>query len=426
MLGKLRRTLIAAVVIAAGLAGCAHRAGSGPTAVGTMTLPPAHRGRVESQIERLPTAPAAGVDAQPFPTPPYRALTASQAQCLAAAHAPLARLHMTEGGAAGRFHRRSSDLRRDVLAYTAEEIQNRSAGAALELYYRIAEAEGKADILNESLAALDAVIKETRDLIARALKPPVPLDVWEQQSLRMRADKLQAQMTIDQLNGELRALIGVDDGERWRVWNPERYDVTDAAVDVEAAVCDGVARRPELSLLRRLTRDLSPATLDAAADMMRSLSPLLGAGGAGCPCLSKIVALLALRRAGRGELEQRRGQLTDYLGQREAAVAEEVRQAAAALVYRGRIVALSWERERWREKNLRDIRGRQQQGLASFAEVASTMLEWHKARAEVVQEVMAWHIAGAKLRQAQGTLAAECSSGDCAAWPRAASIASPP
>jgi outer membrane protein TolC len=111
------------------------------------------------------------------------------------------------------------------------------------------------------------------------------------------------------------------------------------------------------------------------------------------------------------DISTRRAQLSEYLNERENAVAEEIRQAATALNNRTQLVALASARERsWAEK-VNDIRSRQQQGLASFAEVASANLDWFKARGDVIQEVMAWHIAWVKLRQAQGLFPSDCRNG---------------
>ena len=132
------------------------------------------------------------------------------------------------------------------------------------------------------------------------------------------------------------------------------------------------------------------------------------------PCVAKLILLLKLPIGSGAELETRRRQLAEYLHDREQAVADEVRQAAANVRYHGRLAAIAWERERSWEEKLREVESRQRQGLAPFAEVASTTLDLLKARSDVLTEVMAWHIARVKLRQAQGLLAAECDEGGAA------------
>lgn len=290
------------------------------------------------------------------------------------------------------------------------EIRNRTAGAALEAYFHLAEAEGKADLLAQSLTQLDRAVRETRDTTAQKLKPPVALDVWTRQLLTAQGDQIQAEMTIEQLNGELRRQCGLaDGGDGWRIWNPEPYDITDAPIDVDAAVAEGLAMRAELLLLRLLLQELDAGTLPAARELLRSVQPLLG--GLSQSPIVKTLSALPGHLGERSELATRRRQLQEYMAEREAAVAEEIRQAATALRLRTQLVAVAWAREKsWEEKG-KEVQARQQQGLASFAEMTSTTLELLKSRGEVIQEVMAWHIARAKLRQAMGLLAAECAGG---------------
>jgi hypothetical protein len=170
-----------------------------------------------------------------------------------------------------------------------------------------------------------------------------------------------------------------------------------------------LARRPELLLLRAVLQELDAGSLPAARDLLRSVEPLLGASHH-LPLITAL-ALLHVHIGNRAELETRRSQLAAYLRDREAAVADEVRQAAIALRLRTQIVAVAWAREKSWEEKAKEVQSRQKQGLASFAEMTSTTLDLLKSRGDVIQEVTAWHIARAKLRQAQGLLAAECASG---------------
>src|SRR5258708_38435586 len=98
-------------------------------------------------------------------------------------------------------------------------------------------------------------------------------------------------MPIAQLNAELRRLCDLPDGvDGWRIWNPEPYDISDAGIDVDTTVAEGLARRPELLLLRLLLQELDAGTLPAGRDLLRSVQPLLGASSHSP--LSKAPALL--------------------------------------------------------------------------------------------------------------------------------------
>jgi hypothetical protein len=411
--------LMAIVVLATGLAGCSHMRNCAPSGCAPASeLPAIERGNVEAGIRALPTRVAGATE----PARSYRAMTPGQCLCLAVAAAPAAQLQQQEiqlASARSAPSPAGSDcltaLRRDVLLYSSLEIQNQMAGSALEAFYHLAEAEGKADLLAQSLTELGNAQRETQQMVSRGLKPPVTADVWARQVLSAQGDAIQAQITIGKLNADLRGLTGLRDATDWRIWNPDAYQVTDTPVDVDAAIAEGLSSRPELLLLRRLIQDSSPATMSLVREVLKSIHPLLGLTARPVVhVLTQALAIAGVEPAGGIEADTRRRQLSQYLCDREAAVADEIRQAAAAVRYRTQIVALASARERsWADKT-NEVRSRQQQGLASFAEVASTNLDWLKARADVIQEVMAWHIAWVKLRQAQGLLPADCaSSGHC-------------
>jgi outer membrane protein TolC len=376
-------------------------------------LPDTSRGSVEANISSLPK-PNSVTSADPKAAPPYRSLTAQQCACLTIAASPVARLQQEEVSlvSAGPLGNRRGSLRSAVLLYSAQELQNQAAGSALEAYYHLAEAEGKADLLAKGIEELSHAQSETEATVKRGLKPPVALDVWMRQLLTARSDSIQAQTTIDKLNSELRTLAGLQQcGENWRIWNPEQYQVSDTPIDAEAAVAIGLASRPELLLLRTLVGEAGLGSTSVMDDLLHSISPLLGAHPHPMLCvLVKPFTILA----GHADAQTRRSQLSEYLSERENAVAEEIRQAVNALNNRTQLVALASARERsWAEK-VNDIRSRQQQGLASFAEVAAANLDWFKARGDVIQEVMAWHVAWVKLRQAQGLFPSDCrASGYC-------------
>ena len=410
--------LVGLVLASVCLAGCGHAPcrRSGAAQVNSPAeLPSIARGNVEANIGTLPKADTHAAT-ETTPTPPYRALTAQQTLCLAVGASPVARLQQEEirrvaFHADGAGTDRLTSLRRAVLFYSSQEIQNQTAGSALEAYYHLAEAEGKADLLNQGVAQLSQAQRETESMTKRGLKPAIALDVWSRQLLTAQSDSIQAQMTIDKLNSEIRTLTGLrQEGENWRIWNPEKYEVSEAPIDVDAAVATGVASRPELQLLRLLVAEAGAGSTSVIDDLLRSINPLLGMNLH--PCLAKLlkpIALLAINCPG-SKAETRRAQLNQYLSDREAAVAEEIRRAASDLQNRTKLVALASAREHsWADK-VAEVRSRQEQGLASFAEVTSTNIDWFKARADRIQEVMAWYIAWVKLRQAQGLLPADCQA----------------
>src|SRR6266849_979446 len=114
--------ILAMLAALAGCGGCL-RSMRPQTGAQTQTdLPEIARGSIEANLRGLPALPQRdGVPSLELPpSPSYRALTATQCQCLAVAAAVPARMQDEEGGLVRR--QRGAHLRRAVLSYTATEI----------------------------------------------------------------------------------------------------------------------------------------------------------------------------------------------------------------------------------------------------------------------------------------------------------------
>jgi hypothetical protein len=293
------------------------------------------------------------------------------------------------------------------------EAQNRQAGLALETYYRLAEAEGKAELLVQGLAQVREAMSKTRSMTEHKLRPPVEYDVWFRQNLTLQGDRVQLELSICQLNALLRRWLDLCGGlEDYRLWNPDDYLVREEALDLEAAVAQGLNQRPDLVFLRTLIANLSSDTLPLVRLLLQAANPTLGSQGAPkTHPLAQIAALLHPPDT-EEEIATRRRQLQILLGELEKTAAEEIRTAVRAVPLRLRMVKLAQERAQSCQARVKDVLGRQEKGLALFAEVTQAQLEWLKARAEVIQEVMAWHLAHVKLQQALGVLPLACA-GKC-------------
>jgi hypothetical protein len=71
--------------------------------------------------------------------------------------------------------------------------------------------------------------------------------------------------------------------------------------------------------------------------------------------------------------------------------------------------------EVWQQRK-KDLTEKRQTGGATAFDLSTVQLELLRAESDMVHRVIAWRIAQAKLKQAQGMLAAECGyglPGDC-------------
>lgn len=414
--------MLAALAVCPAIAGCLYQGGfryscSPVRAAGTPcdVLPTVERGPQEINGDELISpalAPARGRLA-------YRALTPEQCQCLAVQNAEMADVLDSErqgvavlhpGLSCFRPHRvqELTEAKECILFHAAQEIRNRNAGTALALYYHLAEAEAKLDLVDLSTANLQDLSEKLQEMRNKGLLLPIDRETIRRRQIDVQIQRTQLESGIDQLNGELIQLLGLHGcaaGER--LWPVADFRVPSQAIDVEAAVIQGLGQRPELVLLREAEQKLNARTLPALTQLAGSFQPLLGMMDQQPSFL--FAAILLRRLFGTHEvLEARRQQLQQHLAQREKEVAEEIRQAARALIAQQHVAALTRQKVQSWERGVHELEDRNRQGLAASPEVALGKLDWLQARSNLVEEVVAWHIARAKLKQAQGGLLSEC------------------
>jgi hypothetical protein len=385
-------------------------------------LPVAERG---SQAIESASSPPAGAPAAPR----YRRLTLRDGQCLAVQFAPLAdslareraRLAAAHPGCDKPWVRcllpchcddRALQLRITILCFTEQDLRNRSAGLALDLLLRIAEYESKSDLLTEASTALAAAHAQARDFADRGFKLPIELSSLERQRLEVEADRVRVQGTIDELNSRVKSLIGqgaLPAGER--LWPVVDWTVAGVPGSADDAIRLALDQRAELQLLRRLNCDLDAKTLPVVREFLKSAHPAMGApASSNSPIIRLFEGLCSLLTRHAGERSTRGGQLTQLLADREAAVADEVRQALAAMAMHERLIELDRRRaDQWRAR-VEEQKDRSERGLATFLDVLQAELEWHKVRAALVADVVGWHRSLAQLRTAQGALVCDCAT----------------
>jgi hypothetical protein len=418
---------LASVTALAGCSSCRHGCRAGgccSAAADEVPLPPAERTSQEPALLELASTLR---PAEPPSAAPYRALAPKLCQCLAAKHAPLAdgldsqRQQLQNGrGHAGCRGENKSDKQRafqeSMLLYSALEIRDQTAGAALEWYYQLAGAEAKTDLLNLSLERGRETLARVERLKAQGIALPAPLEEYQRQLIETQLQQAQNQLTIEQLNSKLRLALGYDAMHPWRFWpDPSVPLGSETATDEEAAVQLGLAQRPQLLLLRSMIANLDRDTLGSARSLLQSIDPLLAMSSPGpsCKLVSLLGKILHVQPGQDDEVERVRGQLADYLRERERAVMAEIREAVYEVGARREATILAREASaRWQTR-IGDLEKQQAQGMPVFAALTNAYVESYKARGEVVKEFLGWKIAAVKLKQAQGILPAECGYGDC-------------
>ena len=133
----------------AALAGCHPCDLAPPARPAAPQLPLTNRGTIEPDVSALASLANASPPARPAQ---YRRLTAAECRSLAVQNAPLAADLETHPANDAPPHPLAhkkpelAELSRLVRGYAADEIRNRSAGDALDDYYKLAAAEGQFDL----------------------------------------------------------------------------------------------------------------------------------------------------------------------------------------------------------------------------------------------------------------------------------------
>jgi outer membrane protein TolC len=371
----------------------------------------AERGTMNVDVSRVPSS--ADLDAAAVPeAAPYVALSAEQAQCLAAANAPLANLGALDIPLASvlpsgrRANCDAAAVKSDLLALRALDERNRAAGTALEMYYQLFEAEAGADALERSLAQLDEIIADVESLRAKGLKVPVDVNQLHIRRIELLDKQAEVRLALAKLNSGLRASLGVPAGDTRRFWPGDELTVDPQPIDVELAIAEGLATRPDLALVRMLAGTLSADTLPAVQSALQAAGMLSESGG-----MRRLWAPLA-RLFGSSrtslELSTRAQQLQLLAVDSERAAAEEIRSAAHTVETRLRQTALAKETVESERLRLETLEKKRTLGEATPSEVLEARMSVIDAEHELVRTVTVWHIARAKLKQSQGLLAAEC------------------
>ena len=164
--------------------------------------------------------------------------------------------------------RQPIDLRR--AANVGTQGANRSAGDALELYYRLAENEALLDLVTRALGETRQAIDKVARLRSEGLKLPPDNDLFTRRALELTNQQVQLENGISQQNSHLWWAMGLRPAApQERLWPTDELIVNVEPVDVEAAVQYGLSMRPELNMLRRLRGNLNADSLPAARAALR-------------------------------------------------------------------------------------------------------------------------------------------------------------
>jgi|GEM_PF-1505267 len=372
------------------------------------TLPNAERKLPAPDVSALPLLPASG-SLTPPPIPGYYRLTAEECRSLACQNSSIANLMeagvtVRTGPLASVSQRTCADWVRVVtVKHLSQETRNRTAGAALKLYYQLLEYELKADVLTASVAELDELIKSNEKLQARGFKETVDAFELSKQRLELVADQARLRAGLQKINSELKSLLAIDPNTQAFLLPDDLVRVVPDPIDPEQAVQLGLMIRADLNLIRSLIAMLDHRTLAAVRKVLTGITPILAAVQSikehAVPQLSSYVSVLA-----KAEATATQRQLNGLLKDREREAIQEIRSAVDAWASARDMVAIGRRRFELNREHVVELEKKSKAGFGVELELRKARLDTLKAEADLVTDIVKWKLADVKAREVIGLL----------------------
>jgi hypothetical protein len=361
------------------------------------------------QVEPQPIVPDLSLVPKDLPPPlpvgQYCALAERDAQCLAAKNSKTANLLEQEADAVAIqkkcFHD-GTELAQDILLLQAAHKRNLDASIALQLFLKLAEAEGGAQNVQKRLHELEGMLSDANEFQSRGIALPISKNELDMQRLEVLHRQAEVRGTIGRHNSQLADALGVEVPPETRGW-PEVDLLVDPQLPVvDEAVYTAFGNRADLAALRIAAQADGREAIAAA----RLILQPLGVGMATAQsshCLTKVLQLCSHH----SESDVRSDQLNQALHDHRRTVEHEVRQAIDLQSMRLTQLALSRDRQQVAQVRLKSTE-RQQELVGGPFGVRKSRLENLAADQDLLHDVIEWKIAVVRLREAQGLLAIEC------------------
>jgi hypothetical protein len=340
-------------------------------------------------------------------------MDASEVQCAAVVAAPIAEAVAWErallDATSGRATREASSLTRRVLSFRQEEIRNEAAVGALKAFYLLAEVEAGRELLRRSVAILDGAIEDVDQGGAQGVGTVrrQARQVLIDQRMDAVAKWIETDLLREQLNGQLRQLIGLPYDDPLPIWPAADLEVTAESVDTGRAIELGLSQRTDIKLLEILLRNLNRQTLPVVEAALRQID-----GALGVPSPRQRAALVLFGKHKQDTaLSYRRQQLQKLLCTKRQAVAEEIRQAMLAVDSAAKQASVANERLGNRREQLIQEAEETVPGQSTL-ETSKGQLEAIEAERELVHQAVVRRIAEVELARALGMSAVEGGLGN--------------
>ena len=371
-------------------------------------LPLTERYIPAADVSALPDAPKDKPAAAPQA---YYNLTAEECRALACRNSSLGNLvdatapQYTCSGHNIASRYASDWVRVTAASYISAEARNRNAGAALSLYYRILELELKSDVLNSSIAEMDALVKANDVLAAKGFKQATDSHELRKQRIDLEAKRAMLRSGLQKLNAELKNLLAIDPGSAGFILPADQVKVVPDPLDAEYAVTLGLAIRSDLNLLRAVGNMTDHRTVPAVRQVMVGAVPGLAAV---MQTFAPLQLLPFVGTVAKAEANALKKQILGLLIDREREAAKDIRTAIEEWTTARELVSIARQRFELNQDRVSDLEKRAKVGQAVELDLRKARLELLQAESDLIGEIAKWKLADVKAREVIGLLCDEC------------------
>jgi len=341
-------------------------------------------------------------------TPTYLRLTAEECRRAARNHSGTANLldglaaHPGPTEASCFRSRKACDaadtLRRSIAHDLSEDIRSRTAAAALDLYYRLQEAELLQDVLTASLVEVNGLIADGETAVKAGAREPAELATAKVTRSELLGKATEAQVGIARLSTELKGLVGLD-AVPGRILPSDAVNVVPEPLDAASVAGAAVQNRADLRAIRTLAGGLTDDTAAAVQSALSAVSPLAGAALPPLPKLSGLALLCTTP-----DFSALREAVNSAAKDKEREVIRETTTALDELLARQDALAFTRQATTAAAKSQDDIAIKVKNGVLGAADLRKAKLDKLQADADEIRAVYAWKLAEIKLRRAVGAL----------------------
>jgi hypothetical protein len=371
------------------------------------TLPPNLR-------ELVPDCSEQECTLQPLPSPgeTYQLLTASDAQCRAAANATIANMVALEEHWAGviiecdsKIVQQNVSLQRDLLELHAADVRNKAAASALEAFYQLAGLEARKHYLELGILESTRTRERIDKLVAQGLPAEgLDRDEVDAQLVELQDQRLQVDYARVQLNGQLQKLLGCPISETSFFWPQVDWEPNLAPIDAQEELAAGLPNRFDLRGVELVLCNLEKTTLRVARGVLGVADSTLGS----VEPTEGLVHRLRCVKCYDHEVDVRCRQLAMLRNETEQLATAEIKGAVYQVVMQQQRVALARTAVESRKQNVDALIARRDADDTPIFEISAARARLYDAESDLVEQVAALKTAEVGLKRSQAALAAEC------------------